>query len=318
MGNELNFDRLYKLFREARSAEVKPSTSALFAMHWKKLAPKIGANNISSFGQVEARLLLSELFADGLGPKTAKDRIAFIKQMLLFASTVLGISVMPLQWKLKYPEREPRKIKSFTESEMIRIVKYGMADIKAGRLTILPMLISILTGMRIGETLGLKWGDIDWTHNVISVHRNVVKTYDPEKGADMFIVGTPKTKQGYRDIPLLPSLRNILRATAGKSFINDYYVVGNSPKPKKHNTVREAYSRFLKRHNLPDINFHGLRHTYATLLVENGVDIKTVSELLGHSQVAFTMDLYVHPSISTKKKAANHTFRKLKTIETTN
>lgn len=98
----------------------------------------------------------------------------------------------------------------------------------------------------------------------------------------------------------------------GKSPVNDFYVVGNSDSPKANNTVREAYSRFLKKYNLPKINFHGLRHTYATLLVESGGDIKTISTLLGHSKVSLTLDLYVHPSIDSKRKAVNKAFRKLR------
>ena len=237
--------------------------------------------------------------------------MAFIKQMLLFAATVLEIRIRPTEWGLKYPEGQPRKIQSFTEAEMLRIVRHSVVEINDGRTTLLPVLLSILTGMRIGETLGLQWGDIDWTRNIINIRRNVVKAYDPETKSDRFFVGTPKTKQGYREIPLLPTLRKTLRTIGGKSPVNDFYVVGNSDSPKANNTVREAYSRFLKKYNLPKINFHGLRHTYATLLVESGGDIKTISTLLGHSKVSLTLDLYVHPSIDSKRKAVNKAFRKL-------
>ena len=264
------FKELYEKFRADKILEIKPSTKALHALNWKLLAPKIGEKNISEFGRPEARLLLAELLESGLSPKTAKDRMAFIKQMLLFAATVLEIKIRPTVWGLKYPEGQPRKIQSFTESEMLRIVRHSVDEISDGRVTLLPVLLSILTGMRIGETLGLQWGDIDWMRNIINIRRNVVKAYDPETKSDRFFVGTPKTKQGYREIPLLPTLRKTLRTIGGKSPVNDFYVVGNSDSPKANNTVRETYSRFLKKYNLPKINFHGLRHTYATLLVESG------------------------------------------------
>lgn len=306
------FKELYEKFRADKILEIKPSTKALHALNWKLLAPKIGEKNISEFGRPEARLLLAELLESGLSPKTAKDRMAFIKQMLLFAATVLEIRIRPTGWGLKYPEGQPRKIQSFTESEMLRIVRHSVDEISDGRVTLLPVLLSILTGMRIGETLGLQWGDIDWMRNIINIRRNVVKAYDPETKSDRFFVGTPKTKQGYREIPLLPTLRKTLRTIGGKSPVNDFYVVGNSDSPKANNTVRETYSRFLKKYNLPKINFHGLRHTYATLLVESGGDIKTISTLLGHSKVSLTLDLYVHPSIDSKRKAVNKAFRKLR------
>lgn len=307
----MTFAELYDLFRAEKILEVKPSTKAQHALNWKMLSPVIGRKDISDFGRTEARFLLAELLESGLSPKTSKDRMAFIKQMLLFAATTLEEKIKPTDWHLKYPQGEPRKIKSFTEAEMMRIVKATTEEIENGRITVLPILISILTGMRIGETIALRWGDIDWTHNIISVRRNVVKAYDPETRSDRYFIGSPKTKQGYREIPMLPSLRRILRKIGGKTPYVDNYVAGNLEKPVGHSSVRETYARFLKRHRLPEINFHGLRHTYATLLVESGGDIKTISTLLGHSKVSLTLDLYVHPSIDSKRKAMNKAFRKL-------
>lgn len=314
----MTFEELYQQFRADKVLEIKPSTKALHAMHWKMLGPKIGEKDISSFGRPEARLLLAELLESGLSPKTAKDRMAFVKQILLFAVTTLEVKIKPTEWRLRYPESEPRKIKSFTEGEMMRIVRHSTEEIADGRVNILPVLISLLTGLRIGETLALKWGDIDWTHNLISVRRNVVKAYDPETKSERYFVGTPKTKNGYREIPLLPTIRETLRKIGGMSPNPDLFIVGNSSQPKAHSLVRETYSRFLKRYHLPAINFHGLRHTYATLLVESGGDIKTISELLGHAKVSLTLDLYVHPSVDTKRKVVNKAFRKLKTIDNEN
>lgn len=315
----MNFAELYELFRAEKILEVKPSTKALHAMNWKMLSSKIGSKDISEFGRMEARLLLAELLEGGLSPKTAKDRMAFIKQMLIFAATALESRIKSTEWKLKYPEGKPRKIKCFTESEMLRIVKHAKEEVKEGKVSILPALISVLTGMRIGETLALQWGDVDWTHNVINVRRNVVKAYDPETKSDRFFVGSPKTKQGYREIPLLPALRETLREVGGKSPELNNFIVGNSDKPRGHSPVRDSYSRFLNRYRLPKINFHGLRHTYATLLVNSGGDIKTISTLLGHSKVSLTLDLYVHPSLDSKRKVVNKAFRKLrKNYENTN
>lgn len=314
----MNFNDLYERFRAEKVLEVKPSTKALHALNWKMLSPLIGFKDISDFGRTEARLLLAELLESGLSPKTSKDRMTFIKQMLMFAATTLEVKIKPTDWHLKYPVSEPRKIKSFTESEMLRIVRCATDEIKDGRTTVLPVLLSLLTGMRIGETLALQWGDIDWCHNIISVRRNVVKAYDPETKSERLFIGSPKTKQGYREIPLLPVLRRELRAIGGNSPDLKLFVVGNAERPRGHSYVRESYARFLKRHRLPEINFHGLRHTYATLLVESGGDIKTISTLLGHSKVSLTLDLYVHPSLSSKRMAVNKAFRKLKNLQQLN
>lgn len=312
----MTFSELYEKWRAEKVLEVKPSTKALHAMHWKMLSAFIKEKDISDFGRAEAKLLLYEMLESGLSPKTAKDRMAFVKQMLLFAATTLEVKIKPSDWKLKYPQGKPREIKAFTESEMLRIVRYAEEEIKGGRVSVLPIVISLLTGMRIGETLALKWSDIDWSHNIISVQRNVVKAYDPETKSERYFVGSPKTTQGYRDIPLLPTLKRLLRATCGKAPDAEKYVVGNSEKPAGHSSVRDTYERFLKRHKLPIINYHGLRHTYATLLVASGGDIKTISTLLGHSKVSLTLDLYVHPTLDSKRKTMNKAFRKLRIPET--
>lgn len=305
------FNELYEIFRAEKILDIKPSTRALHALNWKMLSPRIKDTDISEFGRHEAKVLLAELLESGLSPKTAKDRMAFIKQMLLFAATALEIKVRPTEWGLRYPEGKPRTVKAFTEAEMVRIVKGAREEIRSGRVSVLPVVVSVLTGMRIGETLALKWKDIDWLHNIISVRRNVVKVYDPEARTETYHLGTPKTRQGFREIPMLPELRRILREVGGKAPDDDLFVVGNTDRPKGHGYVRESYSRFLKRHRLPEINFHGLRHTYATLLVESGVDIKTISVLLGHSKVSLTLDLYVHPTVASKRKVMNRAFRRL-------
>lgn len=308
----MKFSELYEKWHAEKILEIKPSTKALHAMHWRMLSAAIAEKDISDFGRTEAKLLLYEMLEAGLSPKTAKDRMAFVKQMLLFAATTLEAKIKPTDWRLKYPQGTPREIKSFTEAEMLRIVRYAEEEIKTGRVSVLPVAMSIMTGMRIGETLALRWGDIDWTHNIIIVRRNVVKAYDPETKTERYFVGSPKTKQGYREIPMLPVLRRILREIGGKTPDIGNYVVGNSGNPTGHGSVRDSYSRFLKRHRLPSINFHGLRHTYATLLVASGGDVKTISTLLGHSKVSLTLDLYVHPTLEAKRKTMNKAFRKLR------
>lgn len=310
----MTFNELYESWFKIKLLEVRPGTLSLYKLNWKYLMPHIGERNISSFGQMDSRFLLAVMINDGLSPKTAKDRMAFIKQMLLFAARELEQQIKSLDWHLKYPEGKPREIKNFTESEMLRIVKAAYSEIESGKYTSLPVLISILTGMRLGEIIGLQWKDIDFIHNLINVKRNVTKVYDPQVGKERFFIGSPKTKAGFRDIPLLPILRRCLRYIGGKTPNLEHFVIGNSERNAIHNTIRDSYSRFLKRNKLPSINFHGLRHTYATLLVESGGDIKTISTLLGHSNVALTLNLYVHPSLESKRKVTNKAFRKLKNL----
>lgn len=310
----MTFNELYGQFVPVKRLEVKISTINRYRMDWKFLESKIGEMDIAEFGRQNARFLVATMIEEGLSPKLARDRIYFVKQLLIYAAQELEMRVKPLDWKLKFPAGKPREIQRFTESEMLRIAKAVTEEIEGGTYSGLPVLMALLTGMRMGEILALRWGDVDFVHNIIKVQRNVVKSYDPEAKTERMMIGTPKTSHGYREIPLLPTLRKAFRAVGGPKPEPGNYIVGNSDKPKFHNCVRDTYSRLLKRNKLPTVNFHGLRHTFATLLVESGGDIKTISVMLGHSTVALTLNLYVHPSLESKRKVVNKAFRKLRKL----
>lgn len=313
----MTFQELFDKWHAAKLLEVRPGTASLYLHNWKALAPDISGLDITAFGIVEARFQLARMIDAGTHPKTAKDRMSLIKQLLFYAAHELEAAIKPTNWHLKYPPSRPRKIQNFTEAEMLRIVKAVCGEIDQGKLTCLPVLISILTGMRIGEVIGLRWGDVDFEHNLISVERNVTRAQDPVTGKDRLFVGAPKTANGYREIPVLPLLRRVFRQVGGRDPEKHHYICGalnDKAEPRLPSVVRDSYKRFLKRHRLPKINFHGLRHTYATLLVESGSDIKTISTLLGHSNVSLTLNLYVHPSLDSKRRATNKAFRKLKTL----
>lgn len=308
----MTFEELYSQWITVKELECKRSTVANYRLQWKSLQPHVANKAVASFGRQEARLLLHTLLDSGLAPKSARDRMAQMKQMMRFATLELALTIKPLEWKLRYPESKPREVKNFTEAEMLRIVKCSVAEIEHGVHTSLPVLISILTGMRLGEVAALKWGDIDFVHNTISVCRTAARIYDPGTKRQTLSVGTPKTKSGFREIPMLPTLKTALRMYGGKYPTPDSFVWGKGDRITDPGVARNGYDRFLKRYRLPKVNFHGLRHTYATRLVESGGDIKTISTLLGHSDVSTTLNLYVHPSLDSKRRVTNKAFRKLR------
>ena len=128
--------------------------------------------------------------------------------------------------------------------------------------------IELATGLRRGELLGLKWNDVDWKNGIIKVRRQVARV-------DGQIVEAPlKTKNSYRAVTISPdSVNNMLK-------------------------------RVLERAGIPKVRFHDLRHTFATIALQNGVDIKTVSGMLGHFSAGFTLDTYAHVTTAAQKEAA--------------
>jgi len=157
--------------------------------------------------------------------------------------------------------------------------------------------IELSTGLRRGELLGLKWEDIDMKQGIIRVRRQVSRI-------DGKIVEAPlKTKNSYRAVTISPQAVEVLKAQKEKA--DDEYVFP-SPKggPISPDSVNNMLHRVLDRAGIPRVRFHDMRHTFATLALQNGVDIKTVSGMLGHFSAGFTLDTYAHVTTAAQKEAA--------------
>ena len=157
--------------------------------------------------------------------------------------------------------------------------------------------IALATGLRRGELLGLKWQDIDWKSGLIKVRRQVARV-------DGEIVEAPlKTKNSYRAVTISQQAIEVLKQQKAKT--NDVYVFP-SPNggPISPDSVNNMLKRVLARAGIPKVRFHDLRHTFATIALQSGVDIKTVSSMLGHFSAGFTLDTYAHVTTSAQKEAA--------------
>ena len=157
--------------------------------------------------------------------------------------------------------------------------------------------IELATGLRRGELLGLKWQDIDWKNGVIKVRRQVARVDGQIKEAPL------KTKNSYRTVTISQQAIEVLKEQKKKT--NDAYVFP-SPNggPISPDSVNNMLKRVLERAVIPKVRFHDLRHTFATIALQNGVDIKTVSGMLGHFSAGFTLDTYAHVTTSAQKEAA--------------
>ena len=158
--------------------------------------------------------------------------------------------------------------------------------------------IELATGLRRGELLGLKWADIDWKNGIIKVRRQIARV-------DGQIVEAPlKTKNSYRAVTISQPAIEVLKQQKEKT--NDEYVFP-SPNggPISPDSVNNMLKRVLARAGIPKVRFHDLRHTFATIALQNGVDIKTVSGMLGHFSAGFTLDTYAHVTTAAQKEAAD-------------
>ncbi|MBO5907992.1 MAG: site-specific integrase [Clostridia bacterium] len=191
-----------------------------------------------------------------------------------------------------------REMRVFTKREQSELERRCLRE---GDSLHIGILIALYTGLRIGELLALKWGDVDLRSKLFRIQRTKYCAKDTD-GQWRNLYDTPKSKSSKRDIPIAPSLINILsrekaRATGEFVIINEK---GESP------NIRN-YQHFFAKMQINivknPLNFHALRHTFATRAVEAGVDIKTLSELMGHKDATLTLNRYSHSLLDTKKKA---------------
>ena len=158
--------------------------------------------------------------------------------------------------------------------------------------------IDLTTGLRRGELLGLKWSDIDLEKGDLRVQRQIGRI-------DGKIIEMPlKTKNAYRTLPLSADAIDVLMQQRRKTGNSEWVFPSPTGGPMSPDSVLHMLQRVLKRAGLPRIRFHDLRHTFATMALQNGVDVKTVSSMLGHYSAGFTLDTYAHVTTDAQLKAA--------------
>lgn len=158
--------------------------------------------------------------------------------------------------------------------------------------------MTMYSGLRIGELCALTWNDIDFKSGIIHISKALQRVPDKSgKGKTALIVTSPKSKTSVRDIPLPAFVLDILKQNRCSG-----YILSGTNKPVEPRTMQNRFKAVLKECGVRSANFHLIRHTYATVCIESGFDAKTVSELLGHSNVNITLNRYVHSSMEMKKK----------------
>jgi len=199
------------------------------------------------------------------------------------------------------PKMTRRKIRVLTPEEQDKF----MNALNGHRLEALYKL-ALATGMRKGELLALTWDCIDFENKIISISKSVNRVRNQGTMKTEIVVGGPKSKAGYRDIIMLPAVAPILekhlqmqrdeRKAAGSAYNKLGLVfcsnVGTHIDPRRVNTTLD---KLLKKAGIEHINFHALRHTFATRALESGIPAKIVQEMLGHADVALTLNNYTHP-----------------------
>lgn len=296
MPTTFTFREIAELWKENRCSVVKHSTYCAYALILKTHLIPSFADSVS-ISEAEVQQFAFKKLAQGLSKKTVHDIIAVLKSVGRFGAK-RGMFEMP-SWQIEYPSDTAQRILPVLSLHDHKKLLNAIASKPTPQN--IGIMIALCCGLRIGEVCALKWQHVDMVRRIITVVGTTGRIYNCDLMATEQYVSTPKTRTSNREIPISPLLFKAL-AMVKKQQGLEKYVVGDGTKAKEPRTYRETFSRILKRLGIPSIVFHGLRHTFATRCIESGCDYKTVSVILGHSNVATTLNLYVHPNLDQKKR----------------
>ena len=298
MKKNTQFKSVVELWQADKQQFVKKSTfaaySLLIANH---LLPAFSETN--DIYEEDVQQFVFKKLKEGLSQKSVKDILIVLKMILRYGAK--HNLMEHRQIDIRFPtERERQEVEVLSKTNQRKIMEFVKNNFTFQNLGI---YICLSAGLRIGEVCALTWNDIDAEQGVIYVTKTIQRIYlvgEIEKRTEV-IIDTPKSKNSIREIPMTKELLRMVKPL--KKVVNSsFFVLTNSAAPTEPRTYRNYYKRLMKQLDIPALKFHGLRHSFATRCIESNCDYKTVSVLLGHSNISTTLNLYVHPNMEQKKR----------------
>lgn len=307
MVKEKTINQITEEWKEEKKKYVKKSTYAAYQLLIQNhIKPYFG--DLYEVNEEKVQQFVFDKLDAGLSEKTIRDIIIVLKMILKF-----GIKNGYLEYAqidAKFPSKQEKKdLDVLSKADQKKFMEHLRNNFTFKNLGI---FICLSTGMRIGEICGLRWCDVDTVEGVIKVRHTLQRIYiiEGETRHTELLLDTPKNANSVRDIPMSSELLKMLKSL-NKVVNENYYVISNDIKPIEPRTYRNYYKKLCKQLDIPELKFHGLRHSFATRCIESKADYKTVSVLLGHSNISTTLNLYVHPNKEQKKKTIDKMLRSL-------
>lgn len=272
----------------------------------KRLIPEFGEYELCELTPFIIQKYITELLrvgnkrtGEGLSPNTVNGIVTVIQNSLKFAYMLGEIKEYSAD-KIKRPKKTEKNVSCFTMNEQKKIEKTVLNHKKS---KMFGIVLCLYTGLRIGELLALEWKDVDFANRTLSVN----KTCHDGKSADgtfCRIIESPKTQTSKRIIPLPKQIVLLLRHIKRLSDSN-FVVSDKKGIPLSVRSYQSTFSRLLNKLNIEHRGFHSLRHTFATRALECNMDVKTLSEILGHKNAAITLNRYAHSMLEHKVEMMN-------------
>lgn len=293
-----NFTTISSAYLAYKRMAVKQTSLNNYAQILRNhLLPEFGERQ--QINEDDVQRFICKKLAEGCSVSYVRGLVKLLSAIMKYAARRHGWRYT--QWELHYknvPHKETHAVMALSVDHERRLLEYLRAHVNRKNVGI---ILTLHSGLRIGELCALRWQDIDMELSLIHIRHNLqrVGSYG---GRSRVVLQQPKTDTSMRTIPLSVETKIFL------GFIHDdnspeNYLLSGTTKPVEGRVMRDYFKRLLRRAGLPqDIRFHSLRHSFATRCVEAECDIKTLSVMLGHSQASITMDIYVHPTIEAQRK----------------
>lgn len=294
-------DYLCGWMEHIKKPDLKPTSYDRAMLTVKNhINPYIGHYRVTQLTPAIIQLeLMDTLRNRGLSLSTVRKAYVYLNACLTYAVDAQGLPQNPCRLvKLRQKDFPAKKNRFLSEKEMTEFIKAANSLDNSGkpRYSLRKLLIlDIYTGLRVGELAALKWSDVDFEHKMLNVSKNVVSTYNfgRNEGQKQRIV-QDSTKSRNRVVPLNKSALALLQEMYDSSVDKSGYILGGKT-PVSVNSLINTYKRVCKRAGIENCcGIHTLRHTFASLLFLKGVDIKVISDILGHADTGFTYNTYIH------------------------
>lgn len=290
-----------------KKTQLKDSTSVkysiLLSVH---IIPKLGNKEIEKITRRDIQQFVQQLISsgksdgNGLAPKTVADILSLLKNIFKYANE-LGYNCSPEICSVRvHQDQKALRVLSLEEQNKLSTYLLGSNDLRD-----IGILVCLFTGLRIGELCALTWDNISIEDETLHICKTLqrIKNVDASQKTDAktkVIITSPKSSCSNRTIPLPKSIIKVLQKVESKS---GYLLTGQVDKYIEPRSMQYHFKKILTRCGLEPVHFHVLRHSFATRCIELGFDVKTLSELLGHSNVNITLNRYVHPSFELKRES---------------
>ena len=302
--NALLFSAIAARWEQSIAQQVKESSFVKYhTILTKHLYPALGDVNVEEMTHERIESLsISLLRGEGtdkrpLAPRTVSDILSVLRSILRFARR--GGAIIPCDGSSVRIRRTMAEIRVLSRHEQDLLCRYLYNNVSPRSAGI---LLSLYAGLRVGEICALRWEDIALEEQLLYVRHTMqrIQSIEPVGPRTRVVVTTPKSVTSTRVIPLPADLAEIIRQIPGPH--EGYFLTGNAEQFCEPRVMQYHFQKTIERCGLPKANYHALRHTFATRCVELNFDVKSLSELLGHSTVSMTMDRYVHPSLEHKRE----------------